>query len=191
MARSSSGLFECGAFSEPEPEHNDDSDERFLDYTGIRIGREVILGQRDLQLVGRSKLVCEATRSFVAGWCDGQVGSWFNEICWTRTGDITNWTVQTHTQRAKILSRLQNVLRCGRQLLLGAPEEQHNIDEQGMAALCLALLAAAVAKGHQCVHGTYVVEDPGHVLLQRIACQKGAVEEAHATQGLVSTLSVA
>eukprot|EP01049_Picozoa_sp_SAG25_P004822 SAG25_NODE_313_length_9986_cov_6.931324_7_plen_196_part_00 len=189
--RSPSGLFLLPGEPEPEPEPAVRRRHTLLDHGGVRLGREVILSRAELAVVGRSKALCRRARSFVAGWADGTSPSWINEFCATDQAGLQAWAVMTDARRAEKLREMQGQLRRGRQILLGDEEEQDQgegfagwprLEERGVAALCLALLAGAVAKDAGCVVGGFVVEDPAHRLLQRLASARGTAESAEPTR---------
>lgn len=200
--RSASGLFLLPASlpdehplvvrPEPEPERQPTLEEEtgtLLDHPSVRCGREVLLSQTELDKVGRSKALCSATRSFVAGWADGKIDSWFNRLAHTDAKGLLAWEVLTASERAKKLRATQQLLGQGRCFAQGAVDRADgtpvpkSMSEEDVASLCLALVSASVAKGHGFVSGCVVVEDPGHKLLAALSVAPGAYERRKAVRG--------
>ena len=200
--RSASGLFLLPASlpdehplverAEPEPERQPTLEEEtgtLLDHPSVRCGREVLLSQNELSKVGRSKKLCAATRSFVAGWANGKIDSWFNRLAHTDAKGLLAWEVLTASERAKKLRATQQLLSQGRCFAQGAVVQADgtpvpkSMSEEDVASLCLALVSASVAKGHGFVSGCVVVEDPGHKLLAALSAAPGAYERRKAVRG--------
>ena len=175
---------------EPEPELSLEEQTRtLLDHGAVRCGREVLLSQADLWKVGKSKAVCADTRAFIAGWADSGVDSWANEMAHTGGKTLAGWDVLTAAKRAEMLRGMQRSLSEGRCLAEGAAMRLDGTEipplasEADVAALCLTLIAASVAKGHGFVCGSCVVEDPGHKLLAVLSKAPGAYERRESLRG--------
>ena len=190
---------------EPEPEPEQTREEQIgtlLDHPSVRLGREVVLSHEDLWRVGRSKAVCQSTREFIGSWAEGRTDCWANALCHTGARDLQAWGVLTAAARAEKLRGMQHSLQRGRCLALGAAAEAERdaarsgrplgpkppsprlvLEEEDVASLCLALLAAAVAKGHGFVSGSVVLEDPGHVLLSALSRAPATYERSETRRG--------
>eukprot|EP01043_Picozoa_sp_COSAG02_P032073 COSAG02_NODE_2126_length_9743_cov_32.028930_2_plen_678_part_00 len=149
----------------------------------------MLLSLDELGKVGRSKSLCAETRSFIAGWANGQADSWFNRLAHTDAKSLVAWDILTASERAKKLRATQQLLGHGRCFLEsvgvrpdGTPAPEV-MSEEDVASLCLALVSASVAKGHGFVSGGVVVEDPGHKLLAALSAAPGAYERRKAAQG--------